>query len=145
MIVEKKSSFTFLVHELNKMLDEEYKFELDKVINMDGEFVCYKDSVINDTKIYPNPLCQYNKYYKSVGKWINRRLFTEILQMLCNGKLMMVNTTLIRMQIGINMAIKQIPEKDEQDEWRKHILDVSYARFYAINLYYSKVICELPF
>ena len=125
MIVEKKSSFTFLVHELNKMLDEEYKFELDKVINMDGEFVCYKDSVINDTKIYPNPLCQYNKYYKSVGKW--------------------VNTTLIRMQIGINMAIKQIPEKDEQDEWRRHILDVSYARFYAINLYYSKVICELPF
>lgn len=145
MIIEKESSFFFLVEQLNALLEKAYKFEIDTIKNNDGDVVFFRDSVINDDKIYLNPLHKYQKEYSTVGKWINRRLFTELLQDLSNGELMNIRTKLIRMQIGINMAIKLTPDKIEQEDWRQHIWDVCYKRFYAINMYYSRNICGLPF
>ena len=148
MIVERTSSFIFLVNELNRCLTDKYKFELDRVISSspnNTEIVCYKDSVINDRKIFLNLDIETNRSCNNVGKWINRRLFTEILTDLSEGKLTVIHTKLIRMQIGINMAMKLLPDTVAKEEWRQHILDVCYNRFWAMNHYYGTVICQLPF
>jgi hypothetical protein len=148
MIVERNSSFIFLVNELNNLLAEEYKFELDRVISSapyDTEVICYKDSVINDRKIFLNLDIETNLSCNRVGKWINRRLFTEMLTDLSEGRMTYIHTKLIRMHIGINMAMKMLPDKVAKEEWRTHILDLCYARFWAVNTYYATKICELPF
>lgn len=153
--MQQASGITFkeLICALNEQLEEPYKFELDKIISSapyKTTILGYADSIINDTKIIPNELrIQVLSSIVNINicKWINKRLYMEMLHLLLQGKLSNINTLWVRMRIAANMSLKMMINltKEEIEELRQHMNDVFYKRYNVIANYYSIKIVQLPF
>ena len=147
------SDFKRLVEALNAELEEPYRFTLDKIIstaNYDTKVLGYADSVLEDwVNIPPNLRLKLATSITclSINKWINRRLWMDILNNLLEDKIINFNTRLVRIRIAINMSLKiAYPlNEEEKEEWREHISEVFYKRCFAINNYYCREIIKLPF
>lgn len=156
------SNFKQIVQKLNssKHLDEKEKFHLDLVYNSNlvkydvglpnVEYIGKADSIINDIAVVPSeliiPVCSIPANY-SIVKWMNRNIFTPMLEDLLNDKLMSLNTRLVRFRIAGNMAINNsiLITKEERIEWNLHFKQVFYNRCLAISDFYFLNILELPF
>lgn len=147
------SDFKRLIEALNAELEEPYRFTLDKIIstaNYDTKVLGYADSVLEDwINIPPNLRLKLVTSITclSINKWINRRLWMDILNNLLEDKIINFNTRLVRIRIAINMSLKMAYplNEEEKEEWREHISEVFYKRCLAINNYYCREIIKLPF
>lgn len=147
------SDFKRLIEALNAELEEPYRFTLDKIIssaNFDTKVLGYADSVLDDwVNIPPNLKLKLATSITclSINKWINRRLWMDILNNLLEDKIINFNTRLVRIRIAINMSLKMAYSlnEEEKEEWREHISEVFYKRCFTINNYYCREIIKLPF
>lgn len=147
------SDFKRLIEALNAELEEPYRFTLDKIIstaNYDTKVLGYADSVLEDwVNIPPNLRLKLVTSITclSINKWINRRLWMDILNNLLEDKIINFNTRLVRIRIAINMSLKMAYplNEEEKEEWREHISEVFHKRCFAINNYYCREIIKLPF
>jgi hypothetical protein len=147
------SDFKRLIEALNAELEEPYRFTLDKIIstaNYDTKVLGYADSVLEDwVNIPPNLRLKLVTSITclSINKWINRRLWMDILNNLLEDKIINFNTRLVRIRIAINMSLKMAYplNEEEKEEWREYISEVFYKRCFAINNYYCREIIKLPF
>ena len=79
------SDFKRLIKALNAELEEPYRFILDKIVssaNFDTKVLGYADSVLDDwANIPPNLKSKIvtSNTCLSINKWINRRLWMDIL------------------------------------------------------------------
>ena len=155
--------FIELVNNLNNRLDslnmKESKFHLDVVhsshANTDDKIpyiklIGYTDSILYDHATVPNYLiCKVfsNSINKNVVKWINKRIFTTILNDLLDNKLTDLRTRLVRLRIGGCMAVNTAINltKEEKEEWRNQINHVFYERAKVIADFYTIEIEQLPF
>lgn len=145
-----------IVSEINKLLPKKYQFSLDMVYqtppNESGiyvlEFLGYANSFSKDQKTLPESLYQEylrNNQIKKVNEWINRKLFTESIEILKNEKRPDCNTDFVRLRIATNMIYKLDVKKEEKEEWVQKLHEVYYERHRAIFEYYVKMIAQLPF
>lgn len=148
--------FKELINNLNDYLEEPYKFQLDKLYStprFKGDtmfFIKYQDSIIKDKTIVPKGLTDKilkSNFNQDIVKWINRKIFTIILEDLLERKFTEFKTKVVRLRIASNLAVNNaiLLTKDEKIKWEDHIKNVFYNRNLAISNYYSQVICELPF
>ena len=146
----KNTKFANLIEWLNETLEEPYKFHLDPIITIRGKVIGYTNSLLHDYAIIPSDLSykiKQDETCMSIVKWINRRLYMESLEDLCKNRLTSFKTRIVRLRIAINMSFSMVTILNdiEKEEWRQHITDLFYKRFFAINQYYCTTILELPF
>lgn len=147
------SEFKKLIEKLNAELEEPYKFTLDKVISSawySTEIIGYADSVLNDWGNIPPHLKSKivtSNISLSINKWINKRLWMDILNSLLKDEILFFKTRLVRLRIATNMSVSLAYNltEIEREEWRQYIVNVFYKRCFAINNYYCKDILQLPF
>jgi hypothetical protein len=155
-------TFKELVKVLNGYLKDtpKYQFHLDLVYNSNPkivdklptvEYVGKADSIIYDTAVIPDSLSTkiiWNKSNMQTVKWINKRLWTPILEDLINNRLTGINTRFVRLRIAANMCTHDAViglTNEEKEEWRQHLTDLFYRRCLAIGSYYCIEIEKLPF
>lgn len=151
--------FIELVEKLNEHLDEKSKFHLDLVhssnpVKIDKlehfKYIGKAPSILYDHAIIPSHLitkiCS-NKINRDVVKWINRKIFTTILNDLLNENLTELKTRFVRLRIGGCMAVNVtiLLTNEEKEEWRNQINQVFYERTRVIYEYHLDEIVKLPF
>ena len=116
------SDFKRLIEALNAELEEPYRFTLDKIIssaNFDTKVLGYADSVLDDwANIPPNLKSKIvtSNTCLSINKWINRRLWMDILNNLLEDKTLSLQTRLVRVRIAINMSLKMAYPLNEEEK-----------------------------
>lgn len=152
-------NFIELVNVLNKHLDDKHRFHLDPVycskttIENGLPHVKYlgkAPSILHDTAIVPSGLetkIIWNVVNNGIIKWVNRRVFTPILNDLLNDDLTALQTRLVRLRIAGCMAVNVAVglTNEEKEEWRNQINQTFYVRTKVINDYYLDEIVKLPF
>ena len=151
--------FIELVEKLNEHLDEKAKFHLDLIHNSNPvktdklehfSYIGKAPSILNDHAIIPQhliPKICSNTVNRGVVKWINRKIFTTILNDLLNNNLTELKTRFVRLRIGGCMAVNVtiLLTDEEKEEWRNQINQIFYERTRVINDYYLDEIIKLPF
>lgn len=147
-------TFKEIVDKINEELEEPYKFHLDLIHYHDNsnhvEFLGYSDSIEKDPAVIPKNLQLLvipNKVNFDIAKWINRRLFTELLKDVGKKMLTQRDKKLIHLRIATNMAIDTTINltKEQKIEWAEHIKIVFYKRLLAIDNFYCREILGIPF
>lgn len=144
------TKFANLIELLNENLEEPYKFHLDPIISIHGKVIGHTNRLLYDNATIPNDLSykiKQDETCMSIVKWINRRLYMESLEDLCKNELISFKTRLVRLRIAINMSFSMVTVLNdiEKEEWRQHMTNLFYKRFFAISQYYSMTVLELPF
>jgi hypothetical protein len=155
-------TFKELIKDLNNRLADtpKYQFHLDLIYDSNPktinnlpsvEYLGKADSIIEDTAVIPDSLSSkiiWNKTNMQTVKWINRRLWTPLLEDLMNNRLTSINTRFVRLRIAANMCTHDAVTgltNEEKEEWRQHLTDLFYRRCFAISTYYCTEIEKLPF
>lgn len=143
-----------LVEKLNCQLSVEHWFKLDPIYSIDNEqgniFLGRAESILNDMNIFPWNLLHFRldkfKECKKILWWINEKIFTYELTLLCNKKKVDTITAFVRIRIAQNMIHKlNILTEDEKEEWANLIKIIFYERLRVMINYYLTDIEKLPF
>lgn len=143
-----------LVEKLNYQLPVEHWFKLDPIYSIDNEqgniFLGRAESILNDMNIFPWNLLHFKldkfKECKKILWWINEKIFTYELTLLCNEKKVDTITAFVRIRIAQNMIHKlDILTEDEKEEWANLIKIIFYERLRVMINYYLTEIEKLPF
>lgn len=143
-----------LVEQLNCQLSVEHWFKLDPIYSIDNEqgniFLGRAESILNDMNVFPWNLLHFRldkfKECKKILWWINEKIFTYELTLLCNEKKVDTITAFVRIRIAQNMIHKlNILTEDEKEEWANLIKIIFYERLRVMINYYLTDIEKLPF
>ena len=143
-----------LIEKLNYQLPIEYWFTLDPIYSIDNEqgniFLGRAESILNDMHVFPWNLLYFKldkfKECKKILWWINEKIFTYELTLLCEEKKVDTITAFVRIRIVQNMIRKlDILTEEEKEEWANLIKIVFYERLRVMINYYLTFIEKLPF
>lgn len=143
-----------LVEQLNCQLPVEHWFKLDPIYSIDNEqgniFLGRAESILNDMNVFPWNLLHFRldkfKECKKILWWINEKIFTYELTLLCNEKKVDTITAFVRIRIAQNMIHKlNILTEDEKEEWANLIKIIFYERLRVMINYYLTDVEKLPF
>lgn len=143
-----------LIEKLNYQLPIEYWFILDPIYSIDNEqgniFLGRAESILNDMHVFPWNLLHFKldrfKECKKILWWINEKIFTYELTLLCEEKKVDTITAFVRIRIVQNMIRKlDILTEEEKEEWANLIKIVFYERLRVMINYYLTFIEKLPF
>lgn len=143
-----------LIEKLNYQLPVEHWFKLDPIYSIDNEqgniFLGRAESILNDMNVFPWNLLHFRldkfKECKKILWWINEKIFTYELTLLCNEKKVDTITAFVRIRIAQNMIHKlDILTKEEKEEWANLVKIVFYERLRVMISYYLTDIEGLPF
>ena len=150
--------FKAIVKELNNLLDEPFKFNLDMVhqtlaienIIKPLEFVCFADSILRDTSVLPynftwDKTTSQRLVIMNMVIYINKSLFTESIERLLINKPVSQQTIFVRLRIIINMIDKLDLRSSDKLEWQEHLRIITRIREKVFFDYYLSKIIELPF
>ena len=143
-----------LIEKLNCQLPVEHWFKLDPIYSIDNEqgniFLGRAESILNDMNVFPWNLLHFRldkfKECKKILWWINEKIFTYELTLLCNEKKVDTITAFVRIRIAQNMIHKlNILTEDEKEEWANLIKIIFYERLRVMINYYLTDVEKLPF
>lgn len=144
-----------LIKKLNTSLSKDCIFRLDLVhstpIRNNGteaiRFVGYVESIVHDYSWIPKFSLTWEDKQKvlEVVRYVNKKLFTEMLYLVLNGKLECY-TEFVRKRIVYNMIFKlDCLSTQQKEEWNYTFNKVYHKRKTAIYDYYIKEVIQLPF
>lgn len=143
-----------LIEKLNYQLSVEYWFKLDPIYSIDNEqgniFLGHAESILNDMNVFPWSLLHFRldkfKECKKILWWINEKIFTYELTLLCKEKKVDTITAFVRIRIAQNMIHKlDVLTEEEKEEWANLVKIVFYERLRVMINYYLTDVEGLPF
>lgn len=143
-----------LIEKLNCQLSVEYWFKLDPIYSIDNEqgniFLGRAESILNDMNVFPWSLLYFRldkfKECKKILWWINEKIFTYELTLLCKEKKVDTITAFVRIRIAQNMIHKlDVLTEEEKEEWANLVKIIFYERLRVMINYYLTDVEGLPF
>lgn len=149
-------NFIDVVDGINKRLPIIYWLKLDNIMSTPTAystpvFLGHAESILNDYTVYPINKLKSDYYlanpkHKKIVKWINEKIFTAEINQLMKNRQPLIETSLVRLRIAVNLIDKlDSLKKEEKDEWILHLQNLFHQRHLALSNFYLYEIVKLPF
>lgn len=149
-------NFIDIVDGINKRLSIIYWLKLDDIMSTPTAystpvFLGHTESISNDYTVYPINKLKSDYYlsnpkHKKIVKWINEKIFTAEINQLMKDRQPLIETSLVRLRIAVNLIDKlDSLKKEEKDEWILHLQNLFHQRHLALSKFYLYEIVKLPF